>query len=513
MRSIADVAVEVMAAASCFLIAGPETGAGKTTVSAGLLAALRRRGLRVQPFKVGPDYIDPGFLTRAAGRLARNLDGWLLPAPTVRWLFHRHAASADVALVEGMMGLFDGYSGLDDQGSSAHIARMLGLPVLVVLDAARAVRSVAAVARGCQVLDRRIEIAGWILNRVAGETHLRWVREAVEEATGRPVLGHLPEDPRLRLPERHLGLVQAHEPEGGGSLSRVLPHLVREIERRFDLDRILRLGHRRKALKAVGSPVERFVERQGAGRGAPPRGHRSRGPARPVIAWADDEAFTFQYADNIELLELLGARVARWSPLHDRRLPDGAGALVLGGGYPELLADELADNEAMLDAVRSFAAAGGAIYAECGGFMYLTRGIIAAPQSDPGGRTMACPLSGGPAGRRRAHLADRPPARLAGLVPAWTRMTGRTRVAYVEVETARDTLLAPRGARVRGHEFHASALDRPLPAAAAAFRVLAPSRRLEGFARDGLLASYVHLNFLSRPPLAARLVAAAAMRR
>ncbi len=461
---------------SGFLVAAPETGTGKTTVAVGLLAALRRRGLRVQPFKVGPDYIDPGFLTRAAGRQTRNLDAWLLPAGTVRWLFHRHAASADAAVVEGMMGLFDGYAGLDDRGSSAHVARLLGLPAVVVLDASRAVRSVAAVARGCQAFDRRVQVAGWILNRVAGDTHLRWVRDAVEQATGRPVLGHLVEDPRLRLPERHLGLVQAHE-HGGTAHAAVLPRLAREVERRFDVDRLLRATRRTSPEEPGRSPLAPWD---------PPRGPaRPARRGRPVIAWAEDEAFTFHYADNVDVLEMLGAQVVRWSPLRDRRLPEGSGALVLGGGYPELFADALAGNRAMLEAVRTFARAGGAIYAECGGFMYLTRGIVPVGQA---------------AGRR---------ARLVGLVPAWARMTGRARVAYVEAEAVRDTLVAPRGTRIRGHEFHASCLDRPLPPGAAAYRVLAPGRRLEGFARPRLLASYVHLSFLGQPRLAARLVAAA----
>ncbi len=450
------------------LVAAPETGAGKTTVAMGLLAALRRRGVRVQPFKVGPDYIDPGFLTSAAGRQGRNLDAWLLPAGTVRWLFDRHAASASAAVVEGMMGLFDGYSGSDDEGSSAHVARLLGLPVLVVLDASRAARSIAAVARGCQVLARRIEIVGWILNRVAGEAHLRWVREAVEQATGRPVLGHLPDDPRLRLPERHRGLVQAHD-RRGGQLAAVLARLAREVESRFELDHILRLTRRAASAGPGRCPCDAVA---GAG---PPAGRR------PVIAWADDEAFSFHYAENIELVETLGARVVRWSPLRDRDLPAGTGALVLGGGYPELYAEHLACARRALEAVRTFARHGGAIYAECGGFMYLARGIAS--------------------GRRRI--------RLAGIVPAWVRMGERTQVAYVEVEAVRDTLLVPRGERVRGHEFHVSRLERPLPRGAAAYRVLTPAPRPEGFAGPRLLASYVHLNFLGRPGLAARLVAAA----
>ncbi|HKX18675.1 MAG TPA: cobyrinate a,c-diamide synthase [bacterium] len=457
-------------------MAAPHTGAGKTTVAIGLIAALRRRGLAVQAFKVGPDYIDPGFLSRAAGRPARNLDGWLLDAVTVRWLFDRHAASASVAVVEGMMGLFDGLTGANDAGSTAHVARILDLPVVVVLDASRAARSIAAVARGCQVFDRRTRIAGWILSRVAGDTHRIWVTEAVERATRRPVLGALVEDPRLMLPERHLGLVQAHE---AGSLGRLFARLAHEVEQRIDLDRLVRLTHGRPGDARAAAPrrLERLLA---AARGRT----RAEGAGRSVVAWARDDAFTFHYADNIELLTALGARVVPWSPLADRRLPDGTAALVFGGGYPELFAPALADNHRALQAVRMFATGGRPVYAECGGLMYLARGIRAA--NADGGR------------------------RLVGVVPAWTRMHRRPRVAYVRAQMLRDTILAPRGTVVRGHEFHTSSLVPAARPGGAAYRVADASdlpTRLDGYCRAGVLASYVHVNFLSDPRMAARFVA------
>lgn len=429
----------------------------------------------MRPFKAGPDYIDPGFLSRAADRPARNLDGWLLDAATVRWAFDRHAGAAS-AVVEGMMGLFDGLTGSDDTASTAHLARLLDLPVVMVLDASRAARSVAAVARGCQVFDRRVRIAGWILNRVAGDTHRNWVADAVERATRLPVFGSLPEDPRLALPERHLGLVQAHE---ASSLGRLRARLAHEVERRFDLTRLLRITRAARGRAAAAAP-RRLAPVLSAPAEGPRRGNR------PVIAWARDDAFTFQYADNIELLEMLGARVAPWSPLADRRLPDGIGALVLGGGYPELFAPALADNHAALEAVRAFAQRGRPVYAECGGLMYLARGIAA---------------EGAAPGRGR---------RLAGVVPVWARMRPRARVAYVRAQTLHDTVLAPRGTTVRGHEFHMSSLVPAPSAAEAAYRVADASGgppRLDGWSRVGVLASYVHVNFLSDPRMAARLVA------
>jgi cobyrinic acid a,c-diamide synthase len=444
-------------------------------VTAGVLAALRRRGLDVRPFKVGPDYIDPGFLSRAAGRQARNLDAWLLGEAALRWLFARHAGG-DVAVVEGMMGLFDGLTGADDTGSTAHVARVLGLSVVIVLDAARAARSVAAVARGCQVFDRRLRIAGWILNRVAGETHRRWTAEAVERATGRPVLGALLDDPRLSLPERHLGLVQAHE---APVTARRLARLAAEVERQVDLDRLLRITCARLP---AAVPVPLGLARVLAGHD----GTADRTAAPPVIAWARDEAFTFHYADNIELLEALGSRVVPWSPLGDARLPAGTRAIVLGGGYPELFAGRLAENVPALAAVRAFARRGGPIYAECGGLMYLARGIAVE-------------------GRRH---------RLAGVVPGWARLHPRTRVAYVRARTLRDTVLAPRGTVLNGHEFHTSSLS-PAPGIdGAAYRVVDAGRprgpaRLDGYRAAGVLASYVHINFLGDPRVAARFVARA----
>jgi len=431
----------------------------------------------VRSFKVGPDYIDPGFLSRAAGRAVRNLDAWLLDAPTVRWAFWRHAGADGTAIVEGMMGLFDGLTGLDDSGSTAHVARLLDLPVLVVLDASRAARSIAAVARGCQVLDRRVRIAGWILNRVAGETHRRWVAEAVERATGRPVLGSLADDARLALPERHLGLVQARETR---ALGRLLGRLARAVDERVDVARLLAVT--RAASTHRGAPAPQTLAHLLAAAAGRRRGQQA------VIAWACDAAFTFHYADNVELLEALGARVAPWSPLDDRRLPARTAAVVIGGGYPELFAPALADNRAALEAVRAFAGSGGPVYGECGGLMYLARGIV---------------LEG------RRH-------RMAGIVPAWVRLAPRARVAYVRAKTVHDTILAPRGTVLRGHEFHTS-VPSPAPSRAeAAYRVVdaADGRprtagRFEGYHRRGVLASYVHLNFLSDPRLAARLVASA----
>ncbi|HLW47112.1 MAG TPA: cobyrinate a,c-diamide synthase [bacterium] len=474
------------------MVAAAHTGAGKTTVTIGLIAALRRRGYDVRPFKVGPDYIDPGFLSRAAGHAARNLDGWLLDAATLRWLFDRHAGRAAVGVVEGMMGLFDGLTGTDDTGSTAHVARTLGLPVVVVLDASRAARSVAAVARGCQVFDRHLRIAGWVLNRVAGETHRHWVTEAVEGSTRRPVLGSLPDDPRLALPERHLGLVQAHETL---SLGRLLARLGHDVEQGVDLARLLRSTRAPRGTVEMPMPPAlarllsgKAVDASTRPRQSSPAGAGTLRPSRPVVAWARDAAFTFQYADNIELLETLGARVVAWSPLADQRLPAGTAAIVLGGGYPESYAAALADNRPALRMVRAFAEQGGPIYAECGGLMYLARGIAAG-------------------GRRY---------RLAGIVPAWARLTGRTRVAYVRAEMLRDTILASRGTIVRGHEFHTSSLS-PAPAArVAAYRVAdaaaggpAAPFRLDGYGRAGVLASYVHVNFLSDPRLAVRFVTGA----
>lgn len=446
------------------VIGGATSGVGKTTIATGIMAALRRRGLTVQPFKAGPDYIDPSYHTWATGVPSRNLDAWMLPEAAVCEVFARAARGADVALVEGVMGLFDGYSGLDEGGSTAQLAKLLRAPVLLVLDAGKMVRSAAAMALGYARLDRDLTVAGVLLNFLAGETHYRWARAAVEELAGLPVVGYLPKDPALHLAERHLGLIPMAERKGLGDM---LDRLVEAIEGHVSLDRLLALARRAPPLPEPTPRVFPAV------------------PSAPLatLAVARDEAFSFYYPENLELLEAHGARLAFFSPLRDAALPPGTQGLYLGGGFPEVHAADLAANASLLRAVRERAEAGMPVYAECGGLMYLCEGI-----EDPAGA--------------RHPMAD--------LVPGWARMRkDRLHLGYLEVETQGPSVVAEAGARFRGHEFHAAEWA-PAEDALPAYRVLNQGGRAEGFLRRNLLASFLHVHFGAAPQMAARLVAACA---
>ncbi|MBI4839992.1 MAG: cobyrinate a,c-diamide synthase, partial [candidate division NC10 bacterium] len=341
------------------LVGGVASGVGKTTVTLGLMAALRRRGLRVQGFKVGPDFIDAGLHAAVTDRPSHNLDGWLLPRAEIEEIFARHTADADVALVEGVMGLFDGLEGGSDRGSSAEIARWLHLPVLLVVDASAAIRSAAATLLGFETFDSSLRMAGVVFNRAGGPRHAGWLREASALTCRTPILGALPWETDVRIPERHLGLVTAETglltPERVGKLADL-------VEAHVDVDQLLEASR----LAAVPSP-------------SPP--HPASPGRRCRIGVARDAAFCFYYAENLTRLEAAGASLVPFSPLQDPRLPEGLDGLYLGGGYPEVHAAELAANVSVRDDIRAHATAGCPVYAECGGFMYLAEAI-----QDPEGR-------------------------------------------------------------------------------------------------------------------------------
>jgi cobyrinic acid a,c-diamide synthase len=439
------------------VIAGTHSGAGKTTIATGIIAALTRRGLRVQPFKAGPDYIDPTYHSRAAGRPSRNLDAWMLPANAIRELFSRAAAGCDVAIIEGVMGLYDGRSGDSDEGSTAALARLLGAPVILVVDAAAMARSAAAIVLGFQQFDPAVRIAGVILNNVAGERHAQMAAAPISAATGLPVLGYLPREPDVTLPERHLGLI----PEGeGAAAAGYFDRLASLVESRLDLDFLLRIGH--DIEQKHDDEVSLFPSHPV--------------PGRAGIAVAMDRAFSFYYQDSLDLLEAWGAELLPFSPLEDTGLPKGSSGVYLGGGFPEVYAAELAANRAMPAALRKAAAAGTPVYGECGGLMYLGESI-----TDFEGRV---------------H-------QMAGLVPLRSSMQGRRlSLGYRTVRARQSTPLMPAGQTVRGHEFHWSDLDSAPPSGTAAYDILEQSGRSEGFASRNLLASYVHLHFGADPTLA-----------
>ncbi len=450
------------------IIAAPHSGSGKTTVCAGLIAALRRRGLKLTPFKAGPDYIDPTYHALAAGEPCHNLDSWMLTPAQVQSSFARRSRHSDIALIEGVMGLFDGHSGHDDTGSAAHLARLLNTSVLLVLDVKAMARSAAALVKGFAEFDPHVKIVGVLLNRVGSPTHARMVQEAIECETGVPVVGHLFHEEAFLLPERHLGLIPTAEP---GRWQQWVEMVGNAVEQHVDLDRLLAL--------AEAPPLPRLPDRDDPFVPVTDTAHA-------VIAVAYDAAFNFHYADNLDLLRAAGAELALFSPLHDRDLPCGTQAIYLCGGFPEMYAAELAANGAIREQLRQAHAARLPIYGECGGLMYLTEAII-----DIHGQSHA----------------------MVGLLPGRARMEQRVTLGYRLLQAQHDTWLWRKGETMRGHEFHYSTWqDRP-----ATFPYLYEFQpdtyrltgQLEGVWQGNLLASYTHLHFLAKPELAARFVAAA----
>ncbi len=445
------------------VIAGVTSGVGKTTVAAGLIGALQARGLQVQPYKCGPDYIDPSYLNQAAQRVTRNLDSWILPNNVVRELFARSAADADAAVIEGMMGLYDGRTGEGEVGSTAHIAKLLGAPVVLVLDASKVGRSAAATVLGFQRFDPALALKGVIINQVAGERHRQIVTEAIEAATGLPVLGALPKSDAFHLAERHLGLVPAPEDPDAGKRVEALTAAINE---HCDIDKLWEIAQSAPPVEAA--PTRLFPK-------TPPK-------PRPRIGVALDSAFSFYYQDNLDLLEAWGAELVPFSPLADERLAESIHGLYIGGGFPEVYAQELTANRLLMEDIRRRAAAGMPVFGECGGLMYLSEGI-----KDFEGKL---------------HT-------MVGLIPGVCVMERRrVGLGYLTVESSQPSFLVPRGEKVRAHEFHWSRLEHAFPLERTAFRVQGPSERLEGFTDMNILASYVHFHFGANVELAPRLVAA-----
>ena len=447
------------------LVSGAASGVGKTTVALAIMAGLRRRGLAVQPFKCGPDFLDTGHHTRICGRKARNLDTWMLSEEANRSVLRDAACGADVLVAEGMMGLFDGKSGNTEAGSTAEIAKLLKLPVVLVVDAAKTARSIAAVVLGFEIFDPELRLAGVILNRVATERHYEMLRAAIETTCRTKILGWLPRDQTIAIPERHLGLQGATEAATGDAAA--IDPLAALAEKFFDLDRLLELQCGLELNEDQDSGVKRSQSEESVRIGVP-----------------SDHAFSFYYEDNLDLLREEGAEIVWFSPLHDRSLPTGLDGLYLGGGYPELHAEQLSSNHGMLEDVRAFAASGRPVYAECGGMIYLSRSL-----STGDGETYA----------------------MADVLPLSMQMTDKlVQFGYVTVEFTEDCLLGVKGTTVRGHSFHYSCLV-SRGEVTTTYRVqysMSGKEELEGFQQGNVLASYVHLHLRANPTIARDLVAA-----
>ncbi|MHB1430684.1 MAG: cobyrinate a,c-diamide synthase [Streptosporangiaceae bacterium] len=436
------------------VVAAPASGHGKTTIATGLMAALRERGLIVSGHKVGPDYIDPGYHAIATGRPGRNLDPVLCGPGLMVPLLRHGAAGADIAVVEGVMGLYDGRD-TTGEGSTAHVAGLIGAPVLLVVDASAQGRSVAALVAGFAAYEPGVRIGGVVLNRVGSDRHEQILRVALD-GIGVPVLGALRRDEKISVPSRHLGLVPAAE--RGVAATRAVARLGDLIGRGVDLAAVL-------ALARTAGPLT-------AAAWSPPRPPVP--AARPVVSVAGGTAFTFGYAETTELLAAAGADVVTVDPLRDEKLPPGTAALVIGGGFPEEHATELSANERLRGEVARLAGAGAPVIAECAGLLYLARELDGHP--------------------------------MCGVLPVTARMTSRLTLGYRDAVASRDSVLAPAGLAVRGHEFHRTEVS-PRGSALPAWSL--PDRQ-EGFASRAVHASYLHLHWAGSPEMAARVVEAAA---
>jgi cobyrinic acid a,c-diamide synthase len=442
------------------VVAAPSSNAGKTSVATGLVAALTARGLAVSPHKVGPDYIDPGYTGLAAGRPGRNLDPVLVGEERVVPLFLHGARGADVAVVEGVMGLFDGATrpGLEPGfASTAHVARLLRAPVVLVVDASAQAQSVAALVHGFATYDPTVRLGGVVLNRVGSDRHEEILREALG-GSGVPVLGAVRRLAELGTPSRHLGLVPAAE-RSAEALATV-GRLGEVVAGAVDLDAVLRLARTAPALgTAPWDPAAEVAPVDG----------------RPRIAVAGGAAFTFGYAENTELLEAAGAEVVTVDPLRDEALPEGTAGLVVGGGFPEVHAADLSANETLRGDVAALAARGGPVAAECAGLLYLARSLDGVP--------------------------------MCGVLATDAVMSPRLTLGYREAVAPGDSVLAPAGTRVRGHEFHRTVAT---PAAGPTPAWRWAGAEPEGFVSGSVHASYLHLNWAGSPALAERFASACA---
>jgi len=451
------------------VVAGERSGVGKTTVTLALLASLCRRQMKVQSFKVGPDYIDPMFHQHVTGRPCRNLDPVLTSEAYVQECFTRHTQNVDYALVEGVMGLFDGATGKDDWSSTAHVARLLDLPVLFVLDCSRLSRSVAAIAHGYRSFDPRVRLAGVVLNRIGSDRHLEIIKDALEPLE-LPILGILRRQDNITIPDRHLGLVPTAEIN---QLDTLIEQLATLGDTCFDWQRLLPLL---KSTQQLAFSCQPYLTQNSKLNDQPEEAPKSAALSKLKtqnsvrVAVARDRAFSFYYPDNLDILAALGAELVFWSPLSNSGLPEGVQGLYFGGGFPEVFAQQLAENHLALEAVREALLVGMPTYAECGGLMYLSQQIVDF---------------------------DAQSWSMVGAIPTTAIMGSRLTLGYRQATALQDSPLLSAGSVVWGHEFHRSHLFKiptnPL------FQIRGYELRspvtLEGWRSHHIHASYIHLHF------------------
>ena len=441
------------------VIAGTHSGVGKTSTSTGIMGALTRHGKRVQAFKLGPDFLDGTFHSTVTKRPSRNLDSWMMPRTKIPSLFTSGCVDADVAIIEGAMGLFDGIDGASEVASTSELAKILKAPVILVIDAWGLAGSTAAVALGYKSLDPELRLEGVILNRVAGETHTQMCKDAIMRHSKIPVLGAIPMDKAIMLPERYLGLIPASKTSDPTILEKIVDHVGSHV----NLDQIMELAEKAEELDVKPLP-------------------QPRGEPNTVIGVARDNAFSFYYQENLDRLRMAGARLEFFSPLEDRNVPASVNGLYIGGGYPEVFSSRLSQNHTMLESIVKNAEDEMPIYAECGGIVYLTKSIE--------------DLNGAKHG-------------MVGLLEAETRMEKKLVLSYTLAETVQSNLITNIGDLVKCQEYHFSSIrDVPMDARFAFVlkRGIGLGNACDGWTSHNVLASYMHTNFASDEHMATRFV-------
>jgi len=432
------------------MISATTSSTGKTTIACGLMRALKKRGMDVQPFKVGPDYIDTEYHAKSCGNKSRNLDEFMLPSEEIKYIFGKNSENKDISIVEGVMGLYDGYGASKDYCSSASISKMIECPVILVIDAKSMAASSAALVYGFKNIDPDVKIEGVIVNNVNTESHYSILKQSIEEYTGVPVLGRIPRDEKFGLSSRHLGLTPSFEVE---ELEEKLDYVASKLEEYLDIDKILQIAEN----------GENIYDKE--------RRKDIRNITNVKLGLAYDKAFNFYYKDNLELLEEMGVELIKFSPLYDEKLPlcDG---LYIGGGFPEVFAKELAANKSLLLDIKEKSRQGMPIYAECGGLMYL------GEQVDD--------LDG------NFH-------QMTGIFSGVSKMQSKLqRFGYCSGKSEQDTAISKKGQIVRGHEFHYSTFESSQENAYEMYKKMSNGDEKiwgGGFATDNTLGTYLHTHF------------------
>ncbi|MBC8555467.1 MAG: cobyrinate a,c-diamide synthase [Candidatus Brocadiales bacterium] len=452
------------------MIAGTNSGVGKTTVTLGIMSALVQKGIKVQGFKAGPDYIDPSHHTFVTGNASRNLDTWMMGESACRELFERSAANADISVIEGVMGLYDGSIDSSGHGSSAHLAKVLNTPVILVVNARGVAQSAGAIVMGFKEFDREINLASIILNNVASQNHYDCIKKAIEDSCSVTVLGYLNKDKDITIPERHLGLIPSEEEKINSALYEKLGQMVLET---IDTDRLLETAGAAGIFPDYKKSI--FINKNDS--------------LNITLAIARDNAFCFYYQDDIDLFEALGAKIKQFSPLNDKCLPDDIDGIFMGGGFPELFADRLMKNKSMRNSILEAHKQGTVIYGECGGMMYLLEKLI-----DCEGRSF----------------------KMCGVLSGTSRMENRRQgLGYVITDATCDNMICKSGDTFRAHEFHWSMLQDVPDATIFAYNTRKSNGKrtgVDGICKNNVLASYTHIHFSSNPKLAGNILSTMAKR-